>query len=729
MNFNNETGNLRKRRASTTFACLLMIPMLFGTIAAEHAAGFTFTLPPTYSTGRAVDYQDSFAYDTFPKLAGFVSAISATNPDAAVNYQLKGGTLSNDGLTSSISQWGTLTLYVQTGAYIWTPDDTILNSFSGGQVGGTQEVTTLPTTFQYQIIATDSLGLTATSDYAQITLQSGVNDNPLVIAGAPSADRIAHAEASFIYSFPTTSVFDRLDTTSGGGVPSDNFQADPNVLKYFVFAGSDAASLTSTLAMNTKTLNDANLGRQTAGTTPMTGQLGWLTWTLNGPTAGNPFDPGSGNPTAPWTIDLSGTPGVGNAGINHLLMVAVDNPDHPASVRRHTAKHFVIYVDSVGEDTPYINSDTAVSVPENQTTVMTVTSLDPDPGATASYSIVGGADQTLFTINAATGVLSFKTPKDFEAPVDTVGNNVYQVTVRVIDNTGLTDEKTIAVSVTNVNEFAPVITSNGGSPTATISVASGSTAVTTVTAIDADANVILTYYVGGKDMSRFNIDKNSGVLTFKTPTDIAAPADAGGNNDYDILVMAFDRDYIAIQSLAVTVVNAVSTLTVSLAGDGQGAVNSNPTGIHCTSGSSCPSTTITKGASVILSPTAATGSSFNSWNPACPDAGSGACNLTMSSDTGITASFDSLRWLRLNTAPATFHGTLQSAYAAAVDGDMIEAKAVGTFSGGVTFNRSVDVMLAGGKDATWNSSGYSTLQGTLKIISGKVAVGGIKVKP
>ena len=119
-----------------------------------------------------------------------------------------------------------------------------------------------------------------------------------------------------------------------------------------------------------------------------------------------------------------------------------------------------------------------------------MTANDPDAGATQTYSIIGGADAALFTIDATTGALSFLAAPNFESPADAGANNIYDVTVQVSDGT-LTDSQAIAVTVTNVNE-APVITSNGAGATAAISVTENSTTVTTVAAIDPDAGATLT---------------------------------------------------------------------------------------------------------------------------------------------------------------------------------------------------------------------------------------------
>ena len=122
-------------------------------------------------------------------------------------------------------------------------------------------------------------------------------------------------------------------------------------------------------------------------------------------------------------------------------------------------------------DAPVIDSngggDTAsVSVAENQTAVATVHATDVENDG-LTYSISGGADAGLFSINSNTGVLTFNTAPNFEAPADAGADNVYDVVVTVTDNntTGAsngvkTDVQTISVSVTNVND-APVNTVAG----------------------------------------------------------------------------------------------------------------------------------------------------------------------------------------------------------------------------------------------------------------------------
>ena len=107
---------------------------------------------------------------------------------------------------------------------------------------------------------------------------------------------------------------------------------------------------------------------------------------------------------------------------------------------------------------PVFTSPPNFSVPENQTAVATVTSNDPDGGPPA-YTLIGGADVAGFAIQAASGVLTFVSAPNFEAPTDANANNVYEVTVEVSDGSGGTAIQAIGVTVTNAND-APVINSS-----------------------------------------------------------------------------------------------------------------------------------------------------------------------------------------------------------------------------------------------------------------------------
>ena len=112
-------------------------------------------------------------------------------------------------------------------------------------------------------------------------------------------------------------------------------------------------------------------------------------------------------------------------------------------------------------DTPTITSNgggatATLNVVENVSAVTIVTGADVDlPAQAITYNISGGADQARFTINTATGALTFAAPPDFEAATDANGDNVYVVQVEIFDSQGASTTQTIQVTVTDAVEGLP----------------------------------------------------------------------------------------------------------------------------------------------------------------------------------------------------------------------------------------------------------------------------------
>ena len=102
-------------------------------------------------------------------------------------------------------------------------------------------------------------------------------------------------------------------------------------------------------------------------------------------------------------------------------------------------------------ETPSITSASMSTLSENTSAVITLTGTDPDSD-TLAYSISGGDDASLFTINSTSGALSFSTAPDYETPSDSDKNNTYSIQVTATDPDGLTNNQTVSVAVTDVNE-------------------------------------------------------------------------------------------------------------------------------------------------------------------------------------------------------------------------------------------------------------------------------------
>jgi hypothetical protein len=186
------------------------------------------------------------------------------------------------------------------------------------------------------------------------------------------------------------------------------------------------------------------------------------------------------------------------------------------------------------------------------TSVGTFSTTDPgDVVGPWIYSLVSGTGSTNNSYFSLSGDTLHSS-----APVDREIYPTLSLRVRTTDSDGFYFEKVFTVTVNDVNEFPPVITSNGGGATASISIPEGTTAVTTVTSTDGDATSTRTYSIsGGADLGLFTINASSGVLTFSVPPNFDIPTDTGGNNVYDVIVQVTNGSLTDNQSIAITVTN------------------------------------------------------------------------------------------------------------------------------------------------------------------------------
>ena len=165
-----------------------------------------------------------------------------------------------------------------------------------------------------------------------------------------------------------------------------------------------------------------------------------------------------------------------------------------------------------------------------------VAATDAD-GDTLAYTL-GGTDAASFNIVSTSGQLRTKDDLDYET------NTSYSVTLSVSDGNGGSDEISITISVTNVNE-APTFSSNS----ATLSIAENSAKDTNIgtafSATDPDSGDTLTYSLLRGDASSFSIDSTTGQLsvnaaldyeTQNTYTDLAVRATDSSGRFSEILV-------------------------------------------------------------------------------------------------------------------------------------------------------------------------------------------------
>jgi VCBS repeat-containing protein len=166
-------------------------------------------------------------------------------------------------------------------------------------------------------------------------------------------------------------------------------------------------------------------------------------------------------------------------------------------------------------DTPIITSATTASFAENGTgTAYTATASDVDAGTTLTYSIAG-TDAALFNINSSTGAVTFKNSPNFESPADAGANNVYDITVSASDGSLSSAAQAVAITVTNVVESTPVLTS------VTINLTEGETktlAASNFVASDLEGTTNFTFTVSSVAAGIFQLTSNPGqaITSFTT---------------------------------------------------------------------------------------------------------------------------------------------------------------------------------------------------------------------
>lgn len=130
---------------------------------------------------------------------------------------------------------------------------------------------------------------------------------------------------------------------------------------------------------------------------------------------------------------------------------------------------------------------------------------------------------------------------------------------------------------TTIANTAPDITSNSGGETASINIAENSTAVTTVTATDAESDTLTYNITGGADQTLFQINSNSGALSFTTAPNFENPTDSDTDNSYIVEVTVDDSNGgTDVQTLTINVIDVNDAPVITSAPTGTVEENAAP---------------------------------------------------------------------------------------------------------------------------------------------------------
>ena len=181
---------------------------------------------------------------------------------------------------------------------------------------------------------------------------------------------------------------------------------------------------------------------------------------------------------------------------------------------------------------------------------------------TLTYTL-GGADAASFSIDRASGQLKTKAKLDYET------KRSYTVTVTATDPGGLTATATVTIEVTGVDE-APEIMRGGLAISGMRSITraeNNSASLATYTSTGPESASTM-WSLSGADADDFTIA--GGVLAFSSTPDFESPADADGDNVYELAVEATDETYTAVPwDVTVMVTNVEEDGVVTLSADPQ----------------------------------------------------------------------------------------------------------------------------------------------------------------
>ncbi len=176
--------------------------------------------------------------------------------------------------------------------------------------------------------------------------------------------------------------------------------------------------------------------------------------------------------------NISGTPSIEDIGENYATFRVTDSK----GLFHETPVAISLLVNDLDLTAPIISGPSGsggdatslISIKENLNTVHNFTADEA-----VTWSLNGGEDETLLTIDSSTGVLAFVTAPDHENPTDSELNNSYLVSVRATDDAGNTSDQTVTINVADIEEVNPALSSTSPADNAT--------------RVAVDSNIVLTF--------------------------------------------------------------------------------------------------------------------------------------------------------------------------------------------------------------------------------------------
>jgi hypothetical protein len=185
------------------------------------------------------------------------------------------------------------------------------------------------------------------------------------------------------------------------------------------------------------------------------------------------------------------------------------------TINKGVAQQVTLNVINIDDTAPLITSEATASIDENSGAGLVVYQAIADDSADVSEGVSFSLlDENLgFTINSETGVVT--TNSDFSADFEAQGGQSQSFTVVATDVAGNSTEKQITVSINDIDESAPVITSGNSAA----SIDENTDAGQVVYSATSNETGVLFSLSEDTDANLFAINSTSGAVTFKRSPD------------------------------------------------------------------------------------------------------------------------------------------------------------------------------------------------------------------
>ena len=539
---------------------------------AENATGAVYTAVATPDvTGAAVSYSISggsdsakFSIDSSSGVVRFVSSPnheSPTDADSNNSYQFvvsateAGNTVvATRSLTVTVSDMGDV-------APVFTSGASISASFAEN---GTDAVYTAVATPDVTGAAV-SYSISGGLDSAKFSIDS--SSGVVRFVSSPDFETPADAASNNSYQFV-------VSATEAG----NTFVATRSLTVTVSDVGDVAPVFTSANSIPASFAENATSAVYTAQATPDAG--GAVSYSISSGADSTKFSINSSSGVVRFVSSPDfETPADADSNNSYQFVVSATEAGNTFVATRS----LTVTVSDMGDVTPVFTSASSASFAENATGAVYTAAASPDvAGRSITYSISGGADSARFSINSSSGVVGFVSSPNHESPADSGSDNVYNLVITATEaNNTNTVTQTVAVTVTDVGDLAPVFTSANS---ISASFAENATSAVYTAQATPDAGNAVSYSIsGGDDSTKFSIDSSSGVVRFVSSPDFETPADADSNNSYQFVVSATEagNTFVATRSLTVTVSDvgdvapvftSANSISASFSENGTGAI-------------------------------------------------------------------------------------------------------------------------------------------------------------